>query len=291
MNKLMDQVAYRTYSPAVETAREYYNSDDADNFYSLVWGGEDIHVGLYHHPREAVYDASRRTIAEMATRLPGLDATTRVLDIGAGYGGSARYLAHRFGCRVTALNLSERENERGRRQNREQGVDALVEVIDGSFEDLPFDDDAFDVVWSQDAILHSGDRRKVLEEAVRVLRPGGHFIFTDPMQDDDCPSEALAPILARIHLETLGSPGFYRETLAELGLEELAFDDASEMIATHYGRIHEVLTEHEDEVAQVVSRDYIERMKRGLQHWVEGGRNGHLRWGIFLFRKPNRAAI
>lgn len=286
MNKVME----RSYAPAVATARDYYNSDDADNFYSLVWGGEDIHVGLYQHPQEAVFKASRRAVAEMARRLPRLTAKTRVLDIGAGYGGSARFLAHEFGCPVTALNISERENERGRRMNREQGVDHLVTIIDGSFEELPFDNADFDVVWSQDAILHSGDRRRVLEEAARVLRPGGHFIFTDPMQADDCPGEVLEPILARIHLDTLGSPGFYRETLRALGLEELDFDDASEMIAIHYGRIRDVLVEHEDEVARTVSHDYIERMKRGLQHWVDGGHRGDLRWGIFLFRKPEGEA-
>lgn len=35
------------YSEVVETARDYYNSPDADNFYFHIWGGEDIHVGLY----------------------------------------------------------------------------------------------------------------------------------------------------------------------------------------------------------------------------------------------------
>jgi sarcosine/dimethylglycine N-methyltransferase len=35
-----------------------------------------------------------------------------------------------------------------------------------------------------------------------------------------------------------------------------------------------------------VSQEYIDRMKRGLAHWVTGGRNGHLVWGIFHFRKP-----
>ena len=45
--------------------------------------------------------------------------------------------------------------------------------MDGSFEDLPFQDKAYDLVWSQDAFLHSGDRVRVLEEAVRVMKPGG----------------------------------------------------------------------------------------------------------------------
>lgn len=276
-----------TYTAAVETAREYYNSDDADNFYYTVWGGEDIHIGLYNSSEEPVYDASRRTVARMAEKLPKIDAETRVLDVGAGYSGSARYLARTYGCHVTALNLSEKENERARQKNREQGVDHLVEVIDGSFEDLPFDDASFDVIWSQDAILHSGDRPKVLREVARVLRPGGHFVFTDPMQTDDCPEGVLDPIYARIHLETLGSPGFYRRELKGLGFEEMDFEDHTEMVATHYGRILKALTEHEADVGKRVSKDYIKRMKTGLQHWVDGGHKGYLAWGIFVFRKAD----
>ncbi|HCE41422.1 MAG TPA: SAM-dependent methyltransferase, partial [Alcanivorax sp.] len=49
------------YSNAVNTARDYYNSDDADQFYARVWGGEDIHVGLYENDEEPIFDASRRT--------------------------------------------------------------------------------------------------------------------------------------------------------------------------------------------------------------------------------------
>lgn len=274
------------YSGAVKTARDYYNSDDADNFYSLVWGGEDIHVGIYEHPQEKVFDASRRSVAVTAAHVPGLDADTRVIDLGSGYGGSMRYVVREYGCRAVGLNLSERENERGRRQTAEQGLDDRLEIVDGTYDDVPYDDASFDVVWSQDALLHSGDRRRALEEAVRILRPGGHLVFTDPMQTDDCNTDVLQPILDRLLLDSLGSPSFYRDTLSELGLEELTFDERAEMIATHYGRVREVLVAEEDEVGRHVSRDYIDRMKRGLQHWVNGGNNGDLTWGIFLFRKP-----
>lgn len=277
------------YLGAVKTARDYYNSEDADNFYTIVWGGEDIHVGLYEYPGEKVFDASRRTVAEIASRVPGFNENTRVIDIGSGYGGAARYLAREYGCRVVALNLSERENERGRRLTAEQGLDDRVDIVDGSFEDIPYKDGSFDVVWSQDAFLHSGDRRRVLEEAVRVLAPGGYLVFTDPMQTDDCPPDVLQPIYDRLLLETLGSPSFYRETLTGLGLEEIDFDERAGMIANHYGRVREVLVAEEEEVAKNVSHDYIERMKRGLQHWVDGGNNGYLTWGIFVYRKPEKA--
>jgi sarcosine/dimethylglycine N-methyltransferase len=139
------------YSEVVETARAYYNSDDADNFYFHVWGGEDIHIGLYETPDEAIRDASRRTVERMAGLVSGLGADSRVLDMGAGYGGAARYLAKTYGCKVTALNLSETENERDRQMNREQGLDHLIDVVDGSFEDVPLPDGSVDLVWSQDA--------------------------------------------------------------------------------------------------------------------------------------------
>lgn len=272
------------YTGAVRTAQEYYNSDDADNFYFTIWGGEDIHVGLYASDEEPIFDASRRTVEEMASRLSGLSSESRVLDIGAGYGGSARYLAKEYGCEVVALNLSEVENERDRQMNREQGLEHLIEVVDASFEDLPYPDNAFDFVWSQDAMLHSGERAKVIDEVVRVLRPGGEFVFTDPMHADDCPDGVLQPILDRLHLETLGSPGFYRERAARLGMTEIGFEEHHEQLPTHYGRVLLETERREDELSKVVSQRYIDNMKKGLGHWVEGGRNGHLDWGIFHFR-------
>jgi len=279
-------MASESYSEVVQTARDYYNSQDADNFYFHVWGGEDIHVGLYASDDEPIAEASRRTVARMVEMLGPLDSSHRVLDIGAGYGGSMRYLAREKGCHCVALNLSEVENERDREKNREQGLDQLIEVVDGDFTQLPYEDNTFDVIWSQDAILHSGDRRQVCAEAVRVLKPGGKMIFTDPMQVDGAPTEELQPIYDRIHLQSLASPGFYRETLTELGMSEEVFEDHGEQLPRHYGRVREELMANEASLEKHgVSRDYIDRMKAGLKHWVDGGHKGHLTWGIFLFRK------
>lgn len=271
---------------ATKTAQEYYNSEDADNFYYNVWGGEDIHVGLYKSDDEPIRDASRRTVEHMVDKLNNLSKDSRVLDVGAGYGGSMRYIAKRFGCHCVALNLSEVENQRDREMNKEQGLADLIDVVDASFEKLDYPDNSFDIVWSQDAILHSDHREKVFEEVARVLKPGGEFIMTDPMQTDDCPEGVLDPILNRIHLSSLGAPGFYIETAKKLGLEDLGYEDHTEQLTRHYSRVLQTLKEKEDELAdKVVSRDYIERMKQGLQHWINGGKSGYLAWGIFHFRK------
>ncbi|MFO7602832.1 MAG: methyltransferase domain-containing protein [Gammaproteobacteria bacterium] len=273
------------YSAAVATAREYYNSDDADNFYATIWGGEDIHIGLYGHDGESIIEASHRTVRHMAELLGALDANTRVLDIGAGYGGAARYLASTFGCSVIALNLSEKENQRNREINAERGLTDQIEVVDGSFESIPVDDHSVDVVWSQDAILHSGQRETVIQEVARVLKPGGRFIFTDPMQSDNCPAGVLQPILDRIHLASLGAPAFYRETARQNGMREVLFEEQTQQLVNHYSRVLQETERQTAELKKRVSPEYIERMKRGLGHWIEGGNNGYLAWGIFVFTK------
>ncbi|EMB18027.1 methyltransferase domain-containing protein [Rhodopirellula europaea] len=273
------------YDNATETARRYYNSSDADTFYAEVWGGEDIHIGIYQSSDEPISRASHRTVQHLTERLRGIDASSVILDIGSGYGGAARHLARHFGCRVIGLNLSETENTRHRQLNEQAGLNDQIEVIDGAFESIPLANNHVDVVWSQDAILHSGDRKQVLREVNRVLRPGGQFVFTDPMRADDCPAEALTAILERIHLPDLGSTEFYRRAADELGWQDNGFEAMPEQLVNHYSRVLEMTEANSTDLADKVSASYLERMKVGLRHWIDGGRAGCLNWGVFLFQK------
>ena len=275
------------YSSVVKTAQEYYNSDDADNFYYHVWGGEDIHVGLYESQDEDITTASQRTVATMAAQCASrFTPQTTIIDVGSGYGGSARWLAKKYGCHVMCLNLSETQNIRNRLMNNEQDLADCIEVVDGNFEEIPSDDQQFDIAWSQDAILHSGRREKVLDEVNRVLKPGGEFIFTDPMQADDCPEGVLGPVLNRIHLDSLGSFAFYRQQARRLGWEEVAVIDHNRQLVNHYTRVRQELVKRREDLANKVSADYIDRMVQGLGHWIDAGSNGYLAWGIMYFRKP-----
>jgi sarcosine/dimethylglycine N-methyltransferase len=170
--------------------------------------------------------------------------------------------------------------------NRQQGLEASVRVRYGSFEDLPFEDGSFDVVWSQDAFLHSGRRERVMAEAARVLAPGGELIYTDIMRTACCPPGVLQPILDRIELESLGSVAFYGEQAAGLGLEDGGFADLSGQLPVHYARVLAELERRDEEMRKVSGRDYVERMKKGLRHWIDAGRAGHLAWGILCFSRP-----
>jgi len=274
-------------SEAIQIAEDYYNSADADHFYQTVWGGEDIHIGLYE-PEDSIAAASRRTVRFMADQLATLTAGARVLDLGSGYGGAARALAADHGAHVTCLNLSAVENARNRAMTREAGLSASITVLDGAFENAPLDDGSIDIAWSQDALLHSGDRRQVLREVWRVLRPGGEVIFTEPMQADelDDPS-ALQPIYDRLHLTDLGSIAFYRSALREIGFEEVAVRQLTDQLEIHYSRVASELTDKRESLEGKISTEYIDRMLVGLNHWVRGAIEQRLTWGVLHFKKPS----
>lgn len=276
-----------TLEESTVRTRDYYNSPDADTFYHEIWGGEDIHIGISRKDGDSIAEASRRTVETMAARLLRREPGTRVLDLGSGYGGSARFLARHHGMEVLCVNLSEKQNARNRSLNEAAGLSDRITVLDGSFEDIPCGDGLFDVVWTQDAILHGSDRRGIFREVDRVLRAGGEWIFTDPMQQAGVPKRDLGPVLARLQLESLGSVEEYSSYAKELGWEVVGIEEMPDQLGRHYQKVHEELSSRRPQLAGRVSEDYIQLMLAGLMHWVEASRACRLNWGILHFRKPS----
>jgi glycine/sarcosine/dimethylglycine N-methyltransferase len=272
-----------------EVTEDYYDSDDADTFYSTIWGGEDLHIGIYEGGRD-IRAASDATVDRMASMLSGLGPDCRVLDLGSGYGGAMRRLVRAHGCKAVGLNISATQNDYNRKKIRAAGLGDRIEVLHGVFEDVPAEQESFDVVWSQDSFLHSDQRDKVVAEAWRVLRPGGQFIFTDPCQADDVPPGVLQPVYDRLQLNSLGSLRFYREAAEALGFRLVQQEDLTHELRTHYDRVREEMLANYDRLRENgVSAEYLDKMAVGLENWVKAADAGHLYWGILLFQKPAAA--
>lgn len=275
-----------TYSEAVKIAQTYYDGSETDRLYATIWGGEHIHYGIYQQADEPIHDASQRTVDKIAQTLETLNQNSRVIDLGAGYGGAARYLATNYGCQVCCLNLSEVQNQRNRQLNQEQGLADLVEVSQGSFEKIPYPENSFEIVWSQDAILHSSDRTQVFKEIKRILKPGGELVFTDPMQSETCPQGLLQPAFDRLGIEDMGSYRVYSQTAQALGFKELHFIDLSKNVPTHYRRFGEEVRKRYDEVVSLTSPEFVDKTLKSIEPWIEYYEKGYMQWGIFHFRLP-----
>jgi SAM-dependent methyltransferase len=110
--------------------------------------------------------------------LVGIDKDTRVLDAGCGVGGSSRYLAHTYGCRVEAIDVTPEFIEAAGRLNELCGLDDKINVRTGSVTDLPYPDKSFDLVWCQNVTMNVEDKGRMFTEALRVLAPGARYTFS-----------------------------------------------------------------------------------------------------------------
>jgi SAM-dependent methyltransferase len=115
---------------------------------------------------------------ELADVLP-IRAGHHIVDIGCGIGGPARYLAERFGCRVSGVDITEPFVEAANQLTSLLKMGELVEVKLGDGQQLPFADGVFDGGYAQHVTMNIADRARFFAEAYRVLRPGAFFAITE----------------------------------------------------------------------------------------------------------------
>ena len=108
-----------------------------------------------------------------------IKAGMRVLDVGAGLGGPARYLAKTFGCRVTGIDLSADFVAAARLLTARTGLADKVDYVEADALDTSFENDFFDLAWTQHAAMNIEDRPALYREIRRVLKPNGKLAIFD----------------------------------------------------------------------------------------------------------------
>ena len=165
---------------------------------------------------------------DVLARRAGVRATTRVLDVCAGLGGPARFLASRRGCRVLGVELHGGRAASAARLTREVGLASRVTVVRGDAVALPFRAHAFDACLSQAGFLHITDKQAVLAECRRILVPGGRLAFTDWVAHPRLTDAERARLQEWMAATTLQSLQGYRVLMGRAGFGAVEAEDIAD---------------------------------------------------------------
>jgi ubiquinone/menaquinone biosynthesis C-methylase UbiE len=173
--------------------------------------------------------------AELA-RLADIAAGMRVLDVGSGIGGPARFLAATYGCHVTGVDLSESFVEAARYLTERSGQSDRVLFKAASALGLPFDDGHFDAVLLQHVAMNIADREGLYREIRRVLKSGGRFATFDVVLKSGDPHYPV-PWARTLDTSFLLTAAATREAIEPAGFRALAWQDDSQAATAWFAQL------------------------------------------------------
>lgn len=167
--------------------------------------------------------AATREMAALLMAQPG----DRILDIGSGIGGPARWIAQNFGCTVTGIDLTRDFCVAAEELNRATGLADRVRIVHGSALSLPFPDASFDRAYSQNVVMNIADKVAFYREARRVLKPGGILVLSNLARGPGPEPTYPTPWAATAGTSFLSTLEETRSEIQAAGLDIRSFKDTT----------------------------------------------------------------
>lgn len=158
----------------------------------------------------------------------GIDGASRVLDVGAGLGGPARYMAQRTGCHVTAIELQADIDGVARSLTERCGLADRVTHLCGDVLTAKLAANAHDALVSWLAFYHIVDHRALFAKAIATLKPGGRLYVEDLFRHADFGADEQRAVTEKIYGQTLHLRGDYDGALRDAGFVDIGFEDMTE---------------------------------------------------------------
>jgi SAM-dependent methyltransferase len=191
-----------------------------------------------------------------------LSAGDHILEIASGSGGPALYLADKYQCRITGLDI----NEEGIKTANQSAANA--KIPDAKFqlgnvnERLPFTDETFDAVMCMDSANHFPDRVAVLREWYRVLKTGRRILFTDPV--------VITGPVSNEELAARSNIGFFifiplevtQNFIGQAGFKLIHCEDVTGNIELTSGRWHAARQRHREDLIKIEGEERFNGLQK-----------------------------
>ena len=159
-----------------------------------------------------------------AIRFAEIGPESKILDIGAGIGGPARYIAHKTGCQVVALELQKDLNDVGQDLTKRCGLADHVAHLCGDALDAPFELGAFDAVVSWLCLYHIPNHPLLFSQLARALKPGGKLYAEDLFKLGDFTMDERRELATMVYGQSVLEQEDYKSNLINAGFADIGFE-------------------------------------------------------------------
>jgi SAM-dependent methyltransferase len=238
--------------------------------------GEQIHVGGMEQ-------------TDTLAKKIGLDVYSNnlvLLDICSAVGGPARHLAEKYGVKVVGVDITPEMITEAKRRTQGKPYANKIEYRFGSALDLPAHANSFDVVWGQDAWCYVRDKKRLIEEANRVLKSGGTLAFTDwiwgPTPVSPGEADLLMTFMVFPAMETLEG---YSALIEGVGLHVLEKEDLSTDFALHMDRYLTILKKSRENIVSGFGKELYLGAEKGVFAWKNAAHEKKVGRGLWIAKK------
>lgn len=274
-------------SPDVQRRSIRAHYDLSTFFYRVLWGPH-LHHGLWsgdESSRVAQVQLTE-TVAEMA----GIQVGDDLLDVGCGMGGSSIYLAKTRGCRARGVTVSPFQRRWAQASSKWHGVSRQTCFQCMDVEEAKFEAGSFDVIWSIECTEHLFDKGRFFANAGGWLKPGGRMAICAWLAGEDLQDAAriqqVKDVCDGFFCPSLGTSSDYVSWMESAGLQMVAVEDWTERVLKTWEICRDRVQKYRIRcLARVLDRETVLFLDR-FETILEAYRNGAMRYGCFVARKP-----
>ncbi len=164
-------------------------------------------------------------------------ADDQLVDVGCGLGGTSRFVAERYGSKVTGIDLTPEYITTGETLCTWLGLDNLVDLQQGNALKLPFDNGVFDGGYMMHVGMNIKDKVGLYKEIFRVLRPGATFGVYDVMRVEEGELKYPVPWATTAHESAVASPRQYKQAMDEAGFRVVVENNRHEFAVSFFEQL------------------------------------------------------
>jgi sarcosine/dimethylglycine N-methyltransferase len=262
--------------------------DQTTQTYLSFWDSDGVlHTGYFDGADDEDYRAAAQRTSDVLAADAGIDSGAYVLDAGCGCGNFLLDLARRYGCRGEGLDLSiERIRFAQQQLVADDRAGLAVTFTHGSVTQLPYADNTFSHVVSQDALCLVPDKPRSHTEIHRVLRPGGVFAFSDFLQPkEEVCEQTRKHVFDRVRWNSGYSFVGYQRALEQAGFEIVLARNLKSHIRQTYRVLGKIAEQRAASTGDTAARDWIRAFAESCAEIEVAIDRGEFGWGIFVARK------